>query len=235
MTPGWGRVPRRGLRRPPGLISAQPGNAGIAADPRRWRGAVAWGAYLGIPDGWLADPFEIQTTVHRLNSELATSLIGRAPLSSRITTGHSHDQNWAAVAFWSWICQSYKHRSIKFCTAFINSSNVSMMNISCTDSVFKHECSQHHCPPVAATNDRNIQYAIASSLEICCKMKQLHSIWINSWSKLFHMVDKTVFQLGMMLVSFGMYLLAFQRSSPHIIDWHIRMVHLHYFHISITV
>jgi len=45
-----------------------------------------------------------------------------------------------------------------------------------------------------------------------------------------------VFQLGMMLASFGMCLIVFQHSIAHmIIHWHIDMGHLLYFYIRIAV
>jgi len=47
------------------------------------------------------------------------------------------------------------------------------------------------------------------------------------------MIDKTVFQLSMMLVSFGVSLIAFQHRISHmIIDLHIHMVHLLLFFTS---
>jgi len=55
----------------------------------------------------------------------------------------------------------------------------------------------------------------------------------------FRIVVKMVFQLSMILVSFGASLIAFQHSTPHMtINWHIHMVHwpsfLHHSRILVT-
>jgi len=70
--PGWPLIEDPSLREchvcRQGPINSQPWNAGIPADPCRWRvSAVARGSFwgwltgVGILDGRLADPFEIQT------------------------------------------------------------------------------------------------------------------------------------------------------------------------------
>jgi len=62
-----GHVYRRGPCPPPGPISAQPGNAEIAAGWRagqQWRGAVSLGRVIyrrGYSNGWFVDLFKIRT------------------------------------------------------------------------------------------------------------------------------------------------------------------------------
>jgi len=56
LTSGWGHVSRRGPCPPLGLVSAQPGNVGIAdgravgaGHRQQWRGAVASGGWGDLP------------------------------------------------------------------------------------------------------------------------------------------------------------------------------------------
>jgi len=67
------------------------------------------------------------------------------------------------------------------------------------------------CPPAIATHDWNLLHYIAIALSM------------NSWSKSFCNVNKTVFYLGITLASFGVSLLVFQHGTTHmIIHCHIQ-------------
>jgi len=74
--------------------------------------------------------------------------------------------------------------------------------------------SQCYCLPVAATHDRNLL------------QNDTIVLTVNSWSKSFCIVDKTVLHLHITLASFGMCLTVFQHSTAHmIINCHIHTVH----------
>jgi len=67
-------------------------------------------------------------------------------------------------------------RITNFAQLFVNSSNVSVINVKMPEAYFVcKQCSRCQCSPVAATHDRNLLQN-----------------------------DTTVFQFGMLLASFGM-------------------------------